>query len=334
MGLINLIPAEDTFFKNVEIPKNVKLTPELVKINYQHLSPFPSGDVIFYKTKKFLYLWFVKYPLLETKKVNIPEGYFIYKQFKHQKNAIVVVRKENSIIVSVLKNGELLSQFTLSSSLAVNLKDRIELLKKEYSLKNPEVIEIERKQLKIRADLKDIFAFSKFEINKESLKSFFIENIKVPLIIILLIVSIYDIFLLNYLQKEKEKRQAILYQLKKENAGIKNLLQKLESESKFWNYFIEKELKYENIYNILAAISITIKNNQGKINSLSTSYPLIDIWLETKVASSKLIDQLIKTGYFKEIKIISSVKSRVNPQYEITNLQLILKEKKAGTNND
>jgi len=103
---------------------------------------------------------------LETKKVNIPEGYFIYKQFKHQKNAIVIVRKENYVIVSVLKDGELLSQFTLSSNLAVNLKDRIELLKKEYSLKNPEVIEIDEKQLKTRADLKDIFTFSKFEINK------------------------------------------------------------------------------------------------------------------------------------------------------------------------
>ncbi len=330
MGLINLIPAEDTFFKNVEIPKNVKLTPELVKINYQHLSPFPSGDIIFYKTKKFLYLWFVKYPLLETKKVNIPEGYFIYKQFKHQKNAIVIVRKENSVIVSVLKDGELLSQFTLSSSLAVNLKDRIELLKKEYSLKNPEVIEIERNQLKTRADLKDIFAFSKFEMNKESLKSFFIENIKVPLIIILLIVSIYDIFLLNYLQKEKEKRQAILYQLKKENAEIKNSLYKLEDESKFWNEFQKKEMKFENIYNVLTAIGKILKEKNGKFESLNFSGNLIDLWIKTKSKSTTLIDKLVKTGYFEEVKIISSAKDIYEPEYEVTNLQLILKDKYKG----
>jgi len=330
MGLINLIPAEDTFFKSVEIPKNVKLTPELVKINYQHLSPFPSGDIIFYKTKKFLYLWFVKYPLLETKKINIPEGYFIYKQFKHQKNAIVMVRKENSVIVSVIKDGELLSQFTLSSSLAVNLKDRIELLKKEYSLKNPEVIEIERKQLKIRADLKDIFAFSKFEINKESLKSFFIENIKVPLIIILLIVSIYDIFLLNYLQKEKEKRQVILYQLKKENAEIKNSLYKLEDESKFWNEFQKKEMKFENIYNVLTAIGKILKEKNGKFESLNFSGNLIDLWIKTKSKSTTLIDKLVKTGYFEEVKIISSAKDIYEPEYEVTNLQLILKDKYKG----
>ncbi len=330
MGLVNIIPTEDTFFKNVEIPKNVKLTPELVKINYQHLSPFPSGDIVFYKTKKSLYLWFVRYPLPENKKVNIPEGYFIYKQFKNKKNAVIIVKKESSVIVSVIKDGEMLSQFSLSSNLAVNLKDRIELLKKEYSLKNPEIIEINQNQLKTRADLKDILAFSRIEINKESLKVAVFEAVKVPLIIILLIVSVYDIFLLNYLQKEKERKRQILQQLKRENAEIKQIMFKLEDESRFWNSFLKEELKFENIYNVLSAIAKILKEKNGKFESLTYSENFIDLWIKTKSKSTTLIDKLVKTGYFEEVKIISSAKDIKEPEYEVTNLQLILKEKYAG----
>ncbi len=327
MGLVNLIPAEDTFFKNVEIPKNVNLTPELIKINYQHLSPFPSGDVLYYKTKKSLYLWFVRYPIEKTKKVNIPEGYFIYKNFKSRKNAVVIVKKENSVVISVIKDEELISQFTLSSNLAVNLDERIELLKKEYSLKEPEIITIKANQLKTRADLKDILAFSRFEINRESIFNFFIENFKIPLIIFLLILSTYDIFLLNYLQKEKEKKQQLLHQLKKENAEIKKVMFKLEEESKLWNSFVKEELKFENIYNVLSSIGKILKEKNGKFESLNYSGDLMDLWIKTKVKSTTLIDKLVKTGYFKEVKIISSAKDVYEPEYEITNLQLILKEK-------
>ncbi len=334
MGLVNIIPSEDTFFKSVEVPKNIKLTPELVKINYQHLSPFPSGDIIFYKTKNLIYLWFVKYPLLEDKKVNIPEGYFVYKNFKSKKNAVVIVKKENSVIVSVIKDGELISQFTLTTNLAVNLDDRIELLKKEYSLKNPEILKINAKELKYRTDLKDIIVFSRIQLNKESIKDFFIENIKIPLIIILLGISIYDIFLLNYLEKEKEKKKNTLYQLKKENAEIKNLLYKLEDESKFWNSFLKREMKFENIYNVLSDIGKILKEKNGKFESLDYSGNLIDLWIKTKSKSTTLIDKLVKTGYFEEVKIISSAKDMYEPEYEVTNLQLILKDKYKGKSND
>jgi hypothetical protein len=330
MGLINIIPTEDTFFKAVEIPKNVELSPELVKINYQHLSPFTTGDILFFKTKNLLYLWFIKYPLPENKKVNIPEGYFIYKQFRNKKNAVIIVKKDNSVIISVIKDGEMLSQFSLSSNLAVNLKDRIELLKKEYSLKNPEIIEINKNQLKLRTDFRDILKFSRIKVNKESLIGFLLESVKVPLIIVLTAISFYDIFLLNYLEKEKEKKQKTLQQLKRENAEIKNLMFKLEEESKFWNSFIKEELKFENIYNVLTAIGKVLKEKNGKFESLNYSENLIDLWIKTKSKSTTLIDKLIKTGYFQEVKIISSAKDLREPEYEVTNLQLILKEKYKG----
>ena len=326
MGFYSLVPVEDTFFKSVDIPKGIKLSKEIVLINYSHLSPFPDGDVIFYRTKNSLYLWFVRYKLKS--RVNIPEGYIIYKQFKDRKNAITIVEKKRSFVFSVIKNGELVSQFSLSKSVPVNIDERVEFLKREHSLKQPDIIKKSISDIKTKPDLTDILKFSHFSLDRRSIQEFILEEIKIPIILILVGLSIYDIFLLNYLSSLKEEKVKVLQELKKENQDIKNLLMKLEEKRNFWKRFISEEFKFENLYNVASAVASTLKKYEGTLKSFNSTENMVDLWIESKVSSSKLIDELLKTGYFEEIKVLSSVRPPQKEDIEIINMQLFLKEKK------
>ncbi len=326
MGIYKVIPVEDTFFKSVSIPKGVKLSKETVQINYGHMSPFPEGDVIFYRSKSNLYIWFVRYRLSE--KVNIPEGYLIYKQFKDKNNTVIIVEKEKSVIFSVIKNGELVSQFSLSKSVPVNIDERVEFLKKEYSLKNPQILKKSVRELRFKPDITDILKFSHVKIDTRTLLSTFVEEVKIPIILVLLGISLYDIFLLNYLKTLKEQKIETLQKLKMENQDVKNLLSTLEEKGKFWRNFLSKEFKFENLYNVASAVAETLKNNRGKIKTFNATENMVDLWIESKATSSKLVDELLKTGYFEEIKVLSSTKSPVKEGVEIINMQLFLKEKK------
>ena len=320
--LINIVPIEDTYFVLVEKPKNIKLSKDAIYLNYKHLSPFKDGDLIYLQTKNNIFIWFTKYKLIDKNKIYIPEGYLIYKVIKSKKEAIGIAKKSESIyILSVVKNGLLLSQLTIKND---NLNQKITFLIKEYSLKNPEKINIPISKLKL--SFIDVFLFSKFSLELNKLYSFIIERLSMPISVFIILLTVFYFFINQYLEKEIKKKTDYLNKLKLQTKDIKNLLYQTEQKKQFWLTFIKNEKKYPSLYYLLDKIFRVIKEKDGYITHLEFNENIITIWAGLKAGDISIVNDLIKEKIFKEVKIISSVKDRQRKGYEIMNIEIYLKE--------
>jgi len=56
--VLQVITLKNTFFKTSLLAKKVKLSPELIRLNYEKLSPIKNPAILSYKDKDLLYLWF------------------------------------------------------------------------------------------------------------------------------------------------------------------------------------------------------------------------------------------------------------------------------------
>ena len=321
-NLVEIIPVEDTFFVVVEKPPNVWLSKEAIELNYKHLSPFKEGDMIPYQTKEKIFIWFVRYPLASERKLFIPEGYLIFKQLRSYKEAIGVYHKDGLTAVSVVKNGNLLSQMVFRKEY---LHEKTELVKKEYSLISPEVIEITSSQLRI--SLKDVLNFANFSFSKEKILEFFIEYLTVPLAFMFFFVTAFNVGLKSYLENLKVEKQIELQSLKKKNKDIKELIYGVQEKSSFWKNFLKNEIKYPNFYLTLNAFLKAVKKNEGYVNYFEMNGNQISAWIGAKTGDTTVVNDLLQTEIFKSVKIVSSVKDRKKEGYDILNLEILVKGK-------
>ncbi|HIE58636.1 MAG TPA: hypothetical protein EYH43_06625 [Persephonella sp.] len=322
--LINIITVEDTYFVFVQKPQNVKLSKEAIFLNYKHLSPFKNGDLIYLQTKNSIFIWFTKNKLSNKNKVYIPEGYLIYKSLKTKKEAIGITEKtKDTYILSVIKNNLLLSQIIVKNS---NLNQKILFLTKEYSLKNPEKIDIPISKLNL--SFTDILLFSNFSFKKEELYKSTLKTISLPISIFVILQTIFFFLMSQHLEEKIKEKTDYLNKLKEQTKDTKKLLYLLEEKKQFWETFLKTEKKYPSIYYVLNEIAKVISSKNGYINSLEFNENVITLWAGLKAGDTSLVNDLLKTGVFKEVKIISSVKDRHKDNYEIINMEIYLKEKR------
>jgi hypothetical protein len=319
-NFIDVVPIEDTFFVELDKPQQIKLTGEIIKLNYKHLSPFNGGDLLFFQTKKRLYIWFIKYPLPERKKVFIPEGYLILKRIKNYQQAIGIYEKDSLACLFVVKDGDFLSQVTISKSF---LKEKIELLKREYSLHSPQIITVTKDDLK--RDVKDIFLFANFSFRKEEFYNLFLDYLTIPLTIIFVLLTAYNIGLKSYLTNIKEDRQIQLYNLKEQNKDIKKLIYQMREKLNFWQEFASTELKYADFNYMLNCFLKVVKKNQGYVNYFEMNENMISTWVGVKAGDNSIINDLLQTGLFESVKVISSSKDRKRQGYDLLNIEMFLK---------
>jgi len=319
-NLIEIIPVEDTFFVVAEKPPDVWLSKEAIELNYKHLSPFKEGDMISYQTKEKVFIWFVRYPLVSEKKLFIPEGYLIFKRLKDYREAIGVYRKDELTAVSVVKDGSLLSQMVFRHEY---LHEKMELLEKEYSLISPEIIEIAPSMLKI--SLKDILNFANFSFEKEKILESFIEYLTVPLVFTFFFVTAFNVGLKKYLENLKVEKQMELQNLKKKNKDVRELVYELQEKSSFWKKFLKNEIKYPDFHFILGGFLKAVKKNKGYVNYFEMNGNQISAWIGVRTGDTTVVNDLLQTGIFKSVKIVSSVKDRKKEGYDILNLEILVK---------
>ncbi len=317
--LIKIIPIEETYFIKTQIP-DIKLNKDIVLLNYGSLSPFTNGDAVFYKDKKNLYMWFTKNKI-DSKKIYIPEGFLVYKTHKKQNNSIIIknIQKNNQGIV-IIRDGVLIAQFCKR-----NLENEyIELLKKEYSLTNPEIIRADNSQ-EYEVNIDDILKFShSLNINMQSIITKTYEELKVPAIILLLLVNIFNISIYEYTNSMVSKKKTELRTIEQLNEKIKKQFGTLEKKSGFFKEFMNSELKYPNLYIILSAITSSVLKNKGKITLYRQSGNLIDMWVVSNSPSS-IVNSLMSTGYFSSVDVISIAQFLDDRTKEVGHLELRMK---------
>ena len=317
---IHIIPINQRFFIKVRKP-GTKITKENIILNYIHHSPYKSGDIIFFKDKTNIYIWFTK-EKLQGRKIFIPEGFLIYKNYAPKlRDAIITKKLGNGYGIIITKNRTITAQLFKNS---LTKKD-LELLEKEHSLKNAELINVnETKDYNFTPEILRFF-INNFDHDFKKTLSYIYEEIKLPVIIFLLLINIFDLFTFEYIStilKNKEKKLKVL---EKHNEKVIDKFNILERESDFFRKFSESELAYPSIYTVLSTISkIMIKNN-----SIIKEYHQYGNQINMLVISSSpssIINDLSDTNYFSSIQIIN-VSQYVGTNKEIANINLLLKRK-------
>ncbi len=285
-------------------------------------SPFKEGDVIFYQEGKNLFIWFTKYPLTEKNKVYIPEAYLIVKNAK-ENNSIILIEKEKSFSILVVKEGNLVSQITYRKK-PTDIDNRIVLLAKEHSLKDYRVIK--NPSYPLKWDLRDIIKFSNFEFSRENVLQWLLSNMAIPLSVFFIGLSAYKILDYRYLKMKKSSLENYLIQLKQENRDIKKKIRIAQEKKEFWEKFIKKELKYPPAYPVLAIISNIIYKNDGFIESINYSKEMTTAIVGLPKKRKNIIQEFLNTGFFRDVKIVSVTRDRLSKDYEILNMEFYMKE--------
>ncbi len=298
---IHIIPIEDTYFVKKDVP-DVKLNKEIVQLNYGLISPFKNGDIIFYKDRKNLYIWFTKHKL-KTKKLCIPEGFLAHKKYKEKKEAILIKDIKNGEYgIVIIKNGTIIAQFSKNGEPDNQF---IEILNKEYSLQKPEIVSFGPNSTGIELNAKDISRFlNSFDINTKSVLMNLYEEIKIPVIVLLILLNTLDVFMYQYVSNTIKKKKTELNKLIKTNKTIKKQFTVLEKESNFVKHFINTELKYPNLLSVLSVITKSAAKSNAIIKTYRQSNNIINLWVISSSTSS-FVNSLIATKYFYNVQVIT-----------------------------
>jgi len=319
-SFVRIIPIEETYFIKKEIP-NIKLNKEIIKLNYGSLSPFKDGDVVFYKDKHNLYVWFTKNKM-DSKKIYIPEGFLLYKEYAQYSDSILIKEVDNNYFgVVVVKNKSVSAQF-LKSDIGEGF---IEMLKKEHSLVSPVVKTLGKDTVMNKIDVQDIQKFAgSLDINFKSVLLTVYEELKIPIIVFLLLLNVFDLLIYKYVSGAVNEKKAELNKIEQSNKAIKDKFIFLEESGKFFKGFAAKELKYPNIYVVLSTITKSVGKNGGAILTYRQAYNTVDLRVISNSTSS-IVNSLISTGIFYNVQVISTSQSFNDKTKEIGNLELKVK---------
>jgi hypothetical protein len=321
MGLLTIVPVEETFLRVFDKPQKVKLTKQVIDFNYAHLSPFKNGGHLFFQADDKIYVWYLNRPLAGTNKVQIPEGYLILRQFRQRPEVFVIIPRETSLNLIIIKQGKLVAQLTMQGAKAdAHLLDQ---LKREFSLANPEIVTLEKTAV-FSAKPADILAFAHFEFKSTD---FFDKAVAVatpPLIVILLVTAGFTMYESRRLDGVLVEKRGRLAALKKENASVQGSLDKVREQSAYWREFIARELLYPDFYLCLAQIAELMRKQGGFINTVEFNDNRITLWIGLKATESVIIKELLATGLFQEVKLVSSNKDAGKGDVFLYNLSLTL----------
>jgi hypothetical protein len=322
MNLIKTIPIEDTYLRVFEKPPKSRLTRKIISLNYSDLSPYPNGGQLFCQTDTSILVWYLKQPLLSGLNISIPEGYLVWRFFKERSNALVLIPRQGLLSVLVIQNGALRAQLTRAAGQGE--EHALDLLKREYSLHNVEIIRL-APTVSFKVKPRDLFKFANVEFKPSDLLEKFVALVKVPLIAALLISSGFSIYQENRLESYYAEKTRYLAKLKHENGDLQSSLEEVRDKASYWHDFIAREQAYPDYYNAISSLTEVIQRHGGYINMLEYSDNRLTVWSGMKLSEAAIIKDLLATGLFQDVKLLSSTKDSSKADFNLYNLSIILR---------
>jgi hypothetical protein len=327
MGFITIIPVENTFLRVFDKPLKIRLNKKVIDFNYAHLSPFNNGGHLSFQANDKIYVWYLDAPLEGKNAVQIPEGYLLYRFFKERQNAILLLPRKDSLIALVICQGELRAQVTLQDS--IHQDHSIDLLKREYSLVNPELIRLEP-TARIAVKPADLLAFAHTDLKPAELLEKAVALAKGPMIAALLITAGFTLYQQTRLESVSAEKRGYLSRLKQGNAPLLSSLDRVREQSGYWQEFIAREQAYPDFYLLLAQLAEVVKRNGGYLNSVDFSDNHITVWAGLKSSEASIIKGLLATNLFLEVKLLNSTRDSIKPDYNLYNLAITLRPRQKG----
>jgi len=322
MKFIQIIPIEETYLRVFEKPPKVRLTRQIISFNYGNLSPYPDGGHLSAQTADSIFVWYLKQPLSTGMTISIPESYLVWRFFKDRTNALVLIPRKGLLSILVIQDGALRAQIT--RGVGEGEEQALDLLKREYSLQDVEVIRL-APTVSFKVKPHDIVTFADIQLKPSDLLEQFVALVKVPLIAMLLITSGFYIYQENRLESDYAEKAKYLARLKRENGDLQSSLEEVRDKTSYWRDFIAKEQAYPNYYQVLSSLTDVAKRHGGYLNTIEYNDNRLTVWTGIKSSEAAIIKELLDTGVFQEVKLLSSTKDSGKPGFNRYNLSITLR---------
>jgi len=311
---ISILPIENSFFYSTTIDDNIKFNRQTLYLNFAHISPYQTFEIIPFYEGKNLLLWFT--PKLE-KTINIPYGYLLFLELlKEDENAIFIIEDE-VFKITVIKDGVLKASFV---SYNMGELEKQSLLD-EYQLQNIYIVSKNRYNINTLLNNYSILNYYKWYSSEQSLKDIGLKYLDLSVVPIIIIISIFISFELlkdNYIEERYHNLEQEYLSVKKKNDNYRENLRHQKEIKEFFNGFYYDILIYPNSFKVISTIcDIVAKDKDNKIKYLKLSGDTIRLSVETH-NGVPILNQSLKSGYFKEFKIKSTRELRRKKINEVT----------------
>jgi len=307
--IAQIISMQESFFYYANLPKDIKLSNDLITLNYEKYSPFRNPEIITYKNSQQLYIWFTQLSLDSL--LLIPEAFLLYKSLQKEGDGIYIF-DTSPMKVFILKDTKLLASFVTDEMDAISLN----ILKNEYQIEKDTIFskeEWEKRYLYMvnNIRIKDLYQFLKISLSYQDLYQLFIEKLTYPFIALLVFSMGISYFQSYLMQKKIDVLLEKYHTLKEHNSDIKKAIHKHNAEIRKYKAFEEQELNTPEPYKILYDFSKVIKKDDKAIlKSFEFTNDTLQITLETKDGAIKYLKRLNAMPYFKNVVIQNSYKNK------------------------
>ena len=299
---IAIVPSKDTYFYTTSLPKNTKLSKDLLKLNYEKHSPFKPQEIITVEEKTELLLWFCKKSI--SAPVAIPEDYLLYQILKteHQ-NALFLLETPECKKALVIKEGRLRNAFVME----IADPSFLEMSKDEYGVHD--VIEYNLEQYLLLAqrslkllNLPLLYKFSQISLDPKELVEKTIEQASYPISFLLLFAVLINFYHNSSLQKEIDTLTQSYQDVRQGNQDLIDTMYQHNQEVELYEEFISKELLYADPLLLLEKLyGVLEENEESSLYSLSATQGKLSVKIQTSKSPVELLNKLAALSDFERV---------------------------------
>ena len=309
--ILQIVSMQESFFMHSTLAKDIKLSAELIELNFVKRSPIQNPIVLSYKEDADLYLWFVKQDKKDAK-ILVPESFLIYKALRQKREGVFVFETEPKQIY-VLKERKLKAAFVSYETIDVL---GIELIQDEYDLDSSVVFDAQMfQQLKQKAlqelSLVELFSFTQIHLERENLKTLFVEKLSYPLISLLVLFMAVTYMQGYFLEKRADALMQEYQKLKNQNSKTKSAIRKHNEEVEKLENFFQKEFDPIDPFKVIYDLSKVITpKDKATVTYLTITNGRIKIRIESDDDAIKYLKRFNAIPYLEEIVIENTFKPR------------------------
>ncbi|ADN08322.1 hypothetical protein [Sulfurimonas autotrophica] len=309
--ILKVIPMQESFFQVSTLTKKVRLSPELIQLNYEKLSPIVNPAILSYKEENVIYLWFLKKQQLN-EKILIPESFLIYKALRNKQDGIFIFKTVPKQIY-VIKEKRLQAAFV--SYDAVDSMN-ISIIKDEYSLTNVVMLDEKEHDKALQSELQrltlqELLAFMQFKMDKENLKKFFVQKLTYPLVSLLFIYMFMSYTQGYFMQKKADILTQEYQTLKTKNSDVKNAIRKHNQEVDKLEQFVKTEFVPVEPFKVTYDLYKIIKSeDKATVSFFAVTNGIVKIKIKTNDNAIKYLKRFNAIAYLKDVVIENTFKQR------------------------
>ena len=296
--IITILPMELTFHFSIKISEYIKMTDELMRLNYSHYSPYPNPEIISYYDGTLLHLWFYKRKIKSL--FIIPEAFILFQELRDNFSNDVVIVHDDLYKIFLIKEKQLLKAQVFKKY----DEQIVKLIMDEYNITNLS----NTKDLKSSELLKNIHFLKMLKWKNPSIKfksviSSMLDTLAYPIAFFFFSIMIAQ-FLYGYqLSSEVENLQNKYIALKEKNKKIKKYIKTRKYLQNRWNSFLTKELIYPDVMIVLETIVDILPADKVNIRHINIIGDEVLVTLESNENPIIMLNKFVDMKLFENVII-------------------------------